>query len=47
MGRELLIEVIKQAFQNQVILDGEIWLEMLAKKNMLERYFRRHNSDTN
>jgi len=28
-------EVIKQAFQNQVIQDGDIWLEMLAKRNLL------------
>ena len=32
-------EVIKQAFQNQVILDGEIWLEMLAKRNMLAHIY--------
>ena len=28
-------EVIKQAFQNQIISDGEIWLDMLAKRNLL------------
>jgi len=32
-------EVIKQAFQNQIILDGEIWLEMLAKRNMLAHIY--------
>ena len=28
-------EVIKQAFQNQIISEGEIWLDMLGKKNLL------------
>jgi nucleotidyltransferase substrate binding protein (TIGR01987 family) len=28
-------EVIKQAFQNQIISDGETWLDMLAKRNLL------------
>ena len=28
-------EVIKQAFQNQIISEGEIWLDMLGKRNLL------------
>ena len=28
-------EVIKQAFQNQILSEGTIWLEMLAKRNLL------------
>jgi len=28
-------EVIKQAFHHQVIPDGELWLEMLGKRNLL------------
>ena len=28
-------EVIKQAFQNQIIAEGELWLDMLAKNNLL------------
>ena len=28
-------EVIKQAFQNQILSEGEIWLDMLAKRNLL------------
>ena len=28
-------EVIKQAFHHQIILDGELWLEMLGKRNLL------------
>ena len=28
-------EVIKQAFHHQIILDGELWLEMMGKRNLL------------
>ena len=28
-------EVIKQAFQSELIIDGELWLEMLEKRNEL------------
>lgn len=28
-------EVIKQAFQNQIISQGELWLDMLGKSNLL------------
>lgn len=28
-------EVIKQAFQNQIISAGEFWLDMLGKRNLL------------
>lgn len=28
-------EVIKQAFQNQIISEGELWLDMLGKRNLL------------
>lgn len=28
-------EVIKQSFQNQILSEGEIWLDMLAKRNLL------------
>lgn len=28
-------DVIKEAFQHQTITDGEVWLDMLAKRNFL------------
>jgi len=28
-------DVIKEAFQNEIIKDGEVWLDMLAKRNLL------------
>lgn len=28
-------EVIKQAFHHGILVDGEIWLEMLNKRNLL------------
>ena len=28
-------EVIKHAFQSQIITDGELWLDMLGKRNLL------------
>ncbi len=35
-------EVIKQAFQNQIISEGEIWLDMLAKRNLLAHTYDEH-----
>ena len=31
-------EVIKQAFHHQIILDGELWLEMMGKRNLGHTY---------
>jgi nucleotidyltransferase substrate binding protein (TIGR01987 family) len=32
-------EVIKQAFHYQIIIDGECWLDMLAKRNLLSHTY--------
>ena len=32
-------EVIKQAFHHQIIKDGELWLDMLGKRNLLSHTY--------
>ncbi len=32
-------KVIKQAFQNQIISEGELWLDMLGKRNLLAQTY--------
>ena len=35
-------EVIKQAFKSEVISEGEVWLDMLAKRNLLAHTYDDH-----
>jgi nucleotidyltransferase substrate binding protein (TIGR01987 family) len=35
-------EVIKQSFHYEIIKDGEIWLEMLNKRNLLAHTYDEH-----
>lgn len=38
-------DVIKEAFQHQIIKDGEVWLDMLAKRNLLAHTYDEKTAD--